>query len=197
MNPGAAKAALRHEVLTRRADVEPQLREAFAASLATRGVEIARRIGASRVSAYWPIRTEADTRYLLQALGYHEFTTCLPVVVGRGRPLVFRRWKNGDPMIQGGMGVYEPPAGAAEVEPGLLFVPLAAFDRRGYRLGYGAGHFDCTLSWLKIRSPIVAVGVGFACQEVAAIPEEAHDQALDMILTETELIRCSIPGNVA
>ena len=73
-------------------------------------------------------------------------------------------------MVQGEMGIFEPAARSPEVEPTLLFVPLAAFDRCGHRLGYGAGHYDCTLSWLRIRSPIIAVGVGFACQEVAAIP---------------------------
>jgi 5-formyltetrahydrofolate cyclo-ligase len=189
MRPAQGKAALRREALALRADVDPKTREDFAASLATRGIEIARRCGAQRVSAYWPMRDEADTRFLLQALAYHEFTTCLPAVVGRGRPLVFRRWKSGDPMVQGGMGIFEPSAAAPEVEPGLLFVPLAAFDRRGQRLGYGAGHFDRTLSWLRIRSPVIAVGVGFACQEVAAIPEEEHDQPLDFIITEAEVIR--------
>jgi 5-formyltetrahydrofolate cyclo-ligase len=196
MNLAQAKASLRREALARRANVDPQTREAFAAGLATKGVEIARRVGAFRVSAYWPMGAEADTRYLLQALAYHEFTTCLPAVVGRGRPLVFRHWKSGDPMVEGAMRVAEPSTAAPEVEPGLLFVPLAAFDRRGHRLGYGAGHFDCTLSWLRIKSPVVAVGVGFACQEIAAVPEEAHDQPLDLIVTETELIRCPALGSV-
>lgn len=195
MNPAQAKSALRREALARRANVDPALREAFAASLATQGVEIARRNRVHVVSAYWPIGAEADTRYLLQALAYHEFATCLPAVVARGRPLMFRRWKSGDPMVQGAMGIFEPPARAPEVEPTLLFVPLAAFDRGGQRLGYGAGHYDCTLSWLRIRSPIVAVGVGFACQEVPAIPYEAHDQLLDFVLTEKEVIACQVAGN--
>ena len=195
MNPAQAKAALRREALARRANVDPRLREAFAARLATQGVEIARRSCVHVVSAYWPVGAEADTRYLLQALAYHEFATCLPAVVARGRPLVFRRWNSGDPMVQGERGIFEPAARSPEVEPTLLFVPLAAFDRCGQRLGYGAGHYDCTLSWLRIRSPIIAVGVGFACQEVAAIPAEAHDQPLDFMMTETEVITCPVAGS--
>ena len=98
-------------------------------------------------------------------------------------------------MVQGAMGIFEPAARSPEVEPTLLFVPFAAFDRRGHRLGYGAGHYDCTLSWLRIRSPIIAVGVGFACQEVPAVPQEAHDQPLDFVMTETEVIACPVAGN--
>lgn len=197
MNPAQAKTVLRREALARRAGVDPASQETFAARLATQGIEIARRGFAQVVSAYWPVGAEADTRFLLQALAYHEFTTCLPVVVARARPLVFRRWKNGDLMVQGSMGIFEPSAAAPEVEPTLLFVPLAAFDRRGHRLGYGAGHYDCTLSWLRIRSPVVAVGIGFACQEVPEIPEEPHDQRLDAVITETELITCSVAAQEA
>jgi 5-formyltetrahydrofolate cyclo-ligase len=196
MNLAQAKSALRREALARRANVDPALREAFAARLATQGVDIARRNRVHVVSAYWPIGAEADTRYLLQALAYHEFATCLPAVVARGRPMVFRRWKSGDPMVQGAMGIFEPPARAPEIEPTLLFVPLAAFDRGGQRLGYGAGHYDCTLSWLRIRSPVIAVGVGFSCQEVPAIPQEPHDQPLDFVLTESEVIACQVAGHV-
>lgn len=195
MNLAQAKAALRREALARRADVDSRVREAFAVRLARQGVEFARRKRARAVSAYWPIATEADTRSLLRALAERAFATCLPAVVAAGQPLLFRRWQNGDPLVPGPKGTFEPAARSPEVEPTLLFVPVAAFDRRGHRLGYGAGHYDCTLSRLRIRAPILAVGVGFACQEVAAVPEEAHDQPLDYVMTETEMIVCSENGN--
>ncbi|MDE3177228.1 MAG: 5-formyltetrahydrofolate cyclo-ligase, partial [Pseudomonadota bacterium] len=103
-------------------------------------------------------------------------------------PLRFRRWRPGEPTAPGQMRIPEPTAQAPELEPDLLFVPLAAFDRRGHRIGYGAGHYDCTLARLRARKPIVAVGVAYAACEVAAVPHEAHDQPLDYILTEAELI---------
>jgi 5-formyltetrahydrofolate cyclo-ligase len=190
MQSEGAKAALRREALARRANIASQAREAFAANLAVRGVEIGRRVGAHCVSAYWPTGSEADSRSLVQALDYHEFVTALPAIVMRDGPLVFRRWKHGDSLVQGERGIFEPAASSQPVVPGLMFVPLAAFDRRGHRLGYGAGYFDRTLASLGARS-VVAVGVGFACQEVAAVPDEAHDHPLDLIITEDELIRCS------
>ena len=67
-------------------------------------------------------------------------------------------------------------------------MPLAAFDRRGHRIGYGAGHYDRTLARLRALKPIVAVGVAYGVAEIAAAPDEAHDQRLDYVLTDSELI---------
>jgi 5-formyltetrahydrofolate cyclo-ligase len=102
--------------------------------------------------------------------------------------LVFRQWKPGDPLVAGKMDIPEPRASAPVLDPDLLFVPLAAFDRAGQRIGYGAGFYDVTLEALRARKPIVAVGVAYAAQEVEAVPREDHDERLDFILTERELI---------
>jgi 5-formyltetrahydrofolate cyclo-ligase len=88
------------------------------------------------------------------------------------------------------MSIEEPLKGAPEVAPDLLFVPLAAFDRTGNRIGYGAGFYDRTLRQLRAMKPICAVGVGYAAQEAPAIPAEPHDESLDYVLTERELIDC-------
>lgn len=191
MSVSDAKAELRRAVLARRKAVHEREREAFSERLAVEGVQIARRAFVSRVSAYWPIGSEADTRMLMAALDYHEFQTLLPVTGPRGRPLTFRRWKQGQPMVEGPMGLFEPSPRLPEGVPQLLFVPLAAFDRRGFRIGYGAGHYDVTLAHLRARGPAPAIGIAFACQEIDRVPEEDHDQPLDLILTEKELIDCS------
>jgi len=65
---------------------------------------------------------------------------------------------------------------------------MLAFDRRGYRLGYGGGYYDRTLALLRRRRPVIAVGVAYAAQEVPAVPRGPHDQALDWIVTEREAI---------
>ena len=91
-------------------------------------------------------------------------------------------------MVEGPFGTMEPSRRAAEVRPDLLFVPLAAFDRRGTRLGYGGGYYDATLRELRAMKPVVAVGVGFSTQEVPCIPADLHDENLDLGLTERELI---------
>jgi 5-formyltetrahydrofolate cyclo-ligase len=186
------KAAIRRAALERRALVAQETREAFAERLAIEGVAIARRAFARTVAAFWPIGSEPDTLLLMAALDYHDFIAALPVAGPPGTPLLFRRWREGQPLVEGAMRIPEPAPRLPEAHPDLLFVPAAAFDRRGFRVGYGGGYYDSTLARLRLARPVPAIGVAYSCQEVAAIPEEPHDQPLDFVLTETELIDCSL-----
>lgn len=187
------KATLRKQALARRGAVPDDEREALANALAVRGVELCRRAFAQNIGLYWPMNSEPDTKLLLMALSYHELTPCLPVTVGpRGTPLIFRRYTYGEPMQQGPMGTFEPWDGLPRATPDLTFVPLVAFDRRGYRIGYGGGYYDATLAELRHVNPGPAVGVAFSCQEIEQVPNEPHDQPLDFVLTEKELIDCSL-----
>ena len=184
------KADLRKLALARRGTVTRDAAAAFAARLERAGLALAKTLAHPVVSAYWPIRDEVDTRLLLAALAAQGFATALPVTGARGTALLFRAWRPGDPQTPGQMGIAEPLPAAPWVEPDLLFVPLAAFDRRGHRVGYGAGHYDRTLAQLRARKPVLAVGLAYATQEIAQVPAQAHDQQLDFVLTEHELIDC-------
>ncbi len=189
MDAISTKAALRREVLARRGLVTEGEAQAFARRLADVGAAFAAERGASIVSAYWSINDEASTFLLLDKLAAQRVATALPVMQGRGTPLCFRLWKKGEPLGEVKWGIKEPLP-EAEVFPDLLFVPLAGFDRAGNRLGYGAGFYDRTLARLRAMQPITAVGVGFALQELPAIPSEAYDQKLDYVLTDREWIVC-------
>jgi 5-formyltetrahydrofolate cyclo-ligase len=112
----------------------------------------------------------------------------LPVVAGRGKPLIMRAWIWGEPLVAGVWGIREPPPAAAEVDPDVVLVPLLAFDRAGYRIGYGAGYYDLTLTHLRSKKPITAVGIAFAAQEIETVPRTAFDAPLDLVLTETEIV---------
>jgi 5-formyltetrahydrofolate cyclo-ligase len=180
------KTALRREALARRGAVAPGARAAFSRRLAREGLRLARLWRPRAVSAFHPLRDEPDTLALLKALAAEGFATALPVVVGRGSPLVFRSWRPGDPTRSGAMSIAEPLESAPAVEPDLLFVPLACFDRRGHRIGYGAGYYDRTLAGLRAIKPVHAVGVAYGVCEVAAVPYEAHDETLDAIVTDLE-----------
>ena len=136
------------------------------------------------MSAFHPLRDEPDTLPLLTALAAEGFATALPVVVGRGSPLTFRLWRPGEPTRAGAMSIREPLEATPVVDPDLLFVPLACFDRRGHRIGYGAGFYDRTLARLRAMKPVHAVGVAYGVCEVAAVPYETHDQSLDAVVTE-------------
>jgi 5-formyltetrahydrofolate cyclo-ligase len=113
----------------------------------------------------------------------------LPVVVGRGKPLVFRRWRDGDDMDSGPFGIAEPKAAAEDLSPDVLLVPLLSFDRAGRRLGYGGGFYDRTLRRLRAQKPITAIGVAYAAQEVSETPHGPGDEQLNWIVTEREAIQ--------
>jgi 5-formyltetrahydrofolate cyclo-ligase len=135
------------------------------------------------VAGYWPIRDEADPRALMAVLAARGHALALPRIEAQGAPLSFRRWRDGDELIDNHHGIAQPRDEAERVVPDAILVPLLAFDGAGHRLGYGGGYYDRTLAALKAR----AIGVAYAGQEVDALSPEPHDHPLDMILTQNGL----------
>ena len=135
-----------------------------------------------------PLKTEIDPLPLMQRLAEAGAQLALPVVAGRGKPLIMRAWQWGEPLIEGVWGIGEPKPEAAELEPDILLVPLLAFDRAGHRIGYGAGYYDMTLAKLRDLKPVTAIGIAFAAQEVDLVPTTPRDARLDFVLTERETI---------
>lgn len=183
------KAALRREAQAKRDALAPELRQAAAETIARREFPLAIRPGVL-VSGFSAIGTEINPVPLMRRLAERGARLALPVVVGRGRPLVLRAWAFGEPLGKGVWGIREPRPDAAEVDPDILLVPLSAFDRTGHRIGYGAGYYDLTLTGLRARKSIVAVGLAYAAQEIAAVPATERDARLDLVLTEREVIDC-------
>jgi 5-formyltetrahydrofolate cyclo-ligase len=146
--------------------------------------------GFNAVSAFFPYQDEVDTRPLLGRLAGEGWTTCLPIVVALAQPLIFRRWMPGEPTVPGKWDIPRPPEDSPLIEPDVLLVPMLAFDRKGFRLGYGGGFYDRTLALLRAKKKVVAMGVAYAAQEVDSVPHDAHDQPLDYVMTENEIIRC-------
>jgi len=141
------------------------------------------------VSAYWPMASELDPRTLMAALHDTGHPIVLPVVLGRDRPLAFRAWSPGDALEPAGFGTQMPGVDKPERTPDVILAPLLAFDHRGYRLGYGGGFYDRTLALLRKRGRVLAVGLAYAGQKVAAVPHGPNDQRLDWIVTESGAIR--------
>jgi 5-formyltetrahydrofolate cyclo-ligase len=183
----AAKAELRRTVLARREALPATMRVAAAETLAARGLPIEVPQGAT-VSAYSPLKSEISPVPLMRRLADAGAKLALPVVAGRGNPLTMRAWAFGEALGSGVWGIREPKPEAPEVFPDILLVPLAAFDRAGYRLGYGAGYYDMTIARLRGMKKISTLGIAFAAQEVADLPKTDHDEKLDFVLTEREVI---------
>jgi 5-formyltetrahydrofolate cyclo-ligase len=181
----SSKAILRTAALAARDALSIEYRAAAAQAIAARGLPIEITPG-TVVAGYSPIRSELDPIPLMQKLAAQGAQLALPVITARDQPLKFRAWTPGDTLQRGPLGIFEPPPDAAEIIPGILLVPLAAFDRAGHRIGYGAGHYDRTFEQLRKLQAVTAVGVAFAVQEIEAVPAFPHDVALDYVLTETQ-----------
>jgi 5-formyltetrahydrofolate cyclo-ligase len=185
MSKPPQKADLRAAALAARDALSAKQRTAAALAIAARGLPFEFAPG-SIVSGYSPIRSEIDPVPLMRALAEKGARLALPAVMARGKSLAFRAWSAGDRLMLGPLGILEPSPAATELIPDIMLVPLAAFDRAGHRIGYGAGHYDYTLAHVRKVKPIVAIGVAFAVQEIEAVPALPHDVALDYVLTETQ-----------
>ncbi len=177
------KAALRADAIARRAGCDP----AVGADIARHVLDAALVPAAAAVAGFWPMDNEVDVRPLLLALCARGHRIALPETTPRGQPLVFRAWAPGAAM-QRGRGGTQHPAGAELVRPDLFLVPLLAFDRTGWRLGYGGGYYDRTLP-LFPGAP--RIGVAFAAQEAAEVPAGPEDARLDRVATERGVVHCA------
>jgi 5-formyltetrahydrofolate cyclo-ligase len=178
-----SKGDLRKIALDARDAMDAAARIEASEKLAARGLPFELAAGAV-VSGYSSIRSELDPAQLMRALAAQGAKLALPAVMARGKSLAFRAWSPGDRLTLGPLGILEPSPAMAELIPDIMLVPLAAFDRLGHRIGYGAGHYDFTLAHLRKAKPIIAIGLGFAAQEIKAVPALAHDVPLDYVLTE-------------
>ncbi len=181
------KEQLRREAIARRDALPPELRQAAAEAIAARPFPLAITPG-TIVSGFMPLKSEINPLPLMRKLAGQGARLALPVVAEREKPLIMREWVFGEPLAVGVWGIREPKPEAAEVDPDILLVPLLAFDRGGHRIGYGAGYYDLTIAQLRTRKAVIAVGVAFAAQEVAAVPATPRDARLDLVLTEGEVV---------
>jgi 5-formyltetrahydrofolate cyclo-ligase len=182
-----AKSNLRKAALARRDALPAAERMAGSEAIAARAFPIALAPGAI-VSGYMPMKSELDPRPLMRKLADAGARLALPVVIARGVPLMMRGYAFGDALVRGVWDIRVPPPEAGEVAPDIVLAPLLAFDRSGNRLGYGAGYYDMTITALRGKKPVVAIGVAFAAQEVDAVPTTPRDVRLDLVLTEHEVI---------
>ncbi|NWG23789.1 MAG: 5-formyltetrahydrofolate cyclo-ligase [Pseudorhodoplanes sp.] len=181
------KADLRATALAARDALSPDMRAAAAETIAARQFPIGIPAGVI-VSGYSPMRSELSPLPLMRKFAEAGAQLALPVVQKRGQPLVMRAFALGDELARGQWGIREPKPDAPEVFPDIMLVPLAAFDRAGHRIGYGAGYYDITIASIRAMKPVMTVGLAFAAQEIDKVPATPRDERLDLVLTEREVI---------
>jgi 5-formyltetrahydrofolate cyclo-ligase len=187
MTSASEKKQFRAAALTRRLAAFEADQGRAGRKLATRGLpeSVLGRI----ISGFSPYQSEISVVPLLASLAEKGWITALPVVVAKNEPLLFRTWPPGSETVPGMWNIPVPPPTAAEVVPDVLLVPMLAFDREGYRLGYGGGFYDRTLAKLRSLKAVTAIGVAYAAQEVPSVPHDVFDARLDWVMTECETIR--------
>lgn len=180
------RRALRDRALAAREALSPASRAGLVRELETHLDELVAALQPAVLAFCWPYRAEPDLREWVARwlAGNADRRAALPVVLEKDAPLIFRCWQPGMPLQTDRHGIPFPGEGAAVV-PDMVLVPLNAFDAQGYRLGYGGGYFDRTLAVMRT----VTVGVGFELGRVDSVLPQAHDQAMDWLLTEAGAFR--------
>lgn len=179
------KKALRQEAKAARSEAFARHGAAASKAIADRGIAFAGRPAPAIVSGFLAIGEEIDSTPLMLRLLGEGYRLCLPVMEGKGKPLVFRAWTPGDVLAETMWGIREPLPETETLDPDVVLGPLLAFDSEGYRLGYGGGFYDRTLARLRALKPIVSIGIAYDEQKVDAVPHAHYDERLDWILTPT------------
>jgi 5-formyltetrahydrofolate cyclo-ligase len=187
MTPKELKAQLRAERLAARDAIPADLRAAKSLEMAAHAGDAIAFAPGTIISGFLPIRSEADLQPLMARWRGRGARLCVPAIIDK-QTIVFREFVHGAALVNTGFGTVGPGANAAILDPEIMLVPLSAFDSRGHRIGYGAGHYDRAIDRIRQKgfSPTL-IGIAFDCQEVAEVPAEPHDISLDAILTESGL----------
>ncbi len=189
MDIAEVKRKARTAASKRRAEAHEQLKDTAGMAMAERGLPLGLTPGI--VSGFIPYKSEISTIPLMNRLQREGWQTALPVVIAPEQPLIFRVWTPGEELAPGVWDIPIPPDSAPEVLPDVLLVPMLAFDRRGFRLGYGGGFYDRSLEKLRQMKKVMAVGVAYHAQMVDEVPAGPYDAPLDYVMTERESFACA------
>ncbi len=174
------RKAERTRLIAARQAVPVAAREAADAWIAAELTRILGDLAGRSVALYWPFKGEPDLRGWAAKQRIAGARLCLPVVIRKAAPLIFRDWKAAEKLERGVWNIPIPPETAAEVVPDVVISPVVGFDAERYRLGYGGGFYDRTLAGLRAagRRPQV-IGVGYRFQRIPTIYPQPYDVALD------------------
>lgn len=185
LDVSAEKANLRNAALARRDAIPVDVRIEKSLAAADHGMSHIHPEPGQVVSGFFPIRSEIDPRPLMDRMRKMGARLCLPVVVDK-TTIVFRELLPTAQLVETGFGTRGPDDTAQELDPEILIMPLSVFDRKGGRIGYGAGHYDRAIARIIKRGiQPQLIGMGFDCQHHETVPVEDHDQALYAVVTES------------
>lgn len=140
------------------------------------------------IGCYVPIKPEIDSKPIIKILAKENKIICLPH--GKKNKAILDFYQMRETFILDDYRVPAPVPSEKIIIPTLCFVPCVGFDKKGNRLGRGAGCYDATLeTFRKNNKDFVAIGVAWDEQELAHIPNEPHDQRLDYMITQSRIVK--------
>lgn len=187
------KKSLRNEILNRRKSLSKE-------SLVEKSSEISKLLfstdnykNSKYIMCYIDFRNEVKTEEIIKTALYEGKNIIIPISVVETRQLILSQLFDFDKELEAGTyGILEPKKEfIREVNPELIdlvLMPGVAFDRRGYRIGYGGGYYDRFLT--RIEKSVPKIALAFDLQIVPHVREGRYDVPVDYIITENEIIKC-------
>jgi 5-formyltetrahydrofolate cyclo-ligase len=185
---GLTKGELRSRMRRLRASLDPQERVRLVSRIEERLVAIPDFVAAGCVLLFYSFGSEVATAGLVDHALARGKRVLLPYV--EGEALEAAEVVAGEELVSTAYGPKEPPRRKA-VDPGevdLVVTPGLAFDRRGYRVGYGGGFYDRYLA--RLRPNATRTAIGFSFQVVEEVPADPGDERVHLVVTEAETIDC-------
>jgi 5-formyltetrahydrofolate cyclo-ligase len=176
----------RRELIDIRIAIPSNQRDAWSTQITSNLLSVLGHLVPGVLGLYWPIRGEFDPRPMAPELSKIGWQMALPVVVAKNEPLEYHRWTPDAPLERGMLNIMVPK-NAERVLPDALLVPLVGYDDGLFRLGNGGGYFDRTLP--RLPSMPLVIGVGFSLSHLETIHPQPHDRPMDVIVTETNVLR--------
>jgi len=139
------------------------------------------------IAGYYPSNFEVNVLDFLYQANKKKFKIGLPVI-RKNYKMLFKHWFPKEPLYVNRYGILEPKNENATFKPDVILVPMAAFDKKLNRIGYGKGYYDRVLRQLSVKKKILAIGIAYSFQECSSIPTNRYDYKLDCILTDKNLI---------
>jgi len=142
------------------------------------------------IASFLSIKTEISTTNINNFIIKSEKILSLPTInESKNGILDFKIYSNKDKLIMGKFGIMEP-LNTKVVLPDVILIPCLAFDEDGYRLGYGGGYYDKSISYLKsINHKFITIGFAYEEQKIDKVLHDSYDQKLNYILTEKRLYK--------
>ncbi len=186
------QSLIRKEALTARRGMSEAQRHDYSIRIAERLERSSWFRAASTIAVYLSASDEADTSEIILRSWRANKRVVAPVIRKNSR-MVFSELSPSTALKHNDYGLLEPASNRIVVmrDINIVITPLAAFDRKGARVGMGGGYFDRHFSQLAFRRSYLQprlVGVAFACQQVKQIPENPWDIALSACVTERETL---------